>query len=360
MRDKQVMNFKNKKFSKTKYFLPQCTRAGGAHREADGREYHPVSRLAGMRVWGQVGRQAYSKITIVQACKRKGILRLPCQAALQDGRAGGISMSLEFLVLFFQEKSTEKNYDPVIARFFSPDNYVQIPEFTQSFNRYSYCLNNPLKYVDPTGMLVEYNSGRDRWNSFWLRVFDKQYREDFRELMRSEEIYVLNFNGDGKNNLSTDGIKLYVNYSMTNRAKEAGNNLLSLLKHEYMHGMQHLNGEIEFVNVDQGWGIVDRDGNYFEHRKWTPVNNDIYKEIEAHDAGAKAPFLKGGTNISRWLFDNIDGIYQQVPLSVKIERLQNTPEYKNLPVEHLYNKNKEKIKDYYQYALPYKIRLYKP
>jgi RHS repeat-associated protein len=42
-------------------------------------------------------------------------------------------------------------YDPVIGRFFSPDNFVQIPEFTQSFNRYSYCLNNPLKYVDPTG-----------------------------------------------------------------------------------------------------------------------------------------------------------------------------------------------------------------
>jgi RHS repeat-associated protein len=42
-------------------------------------------------------------------------------------------------------------YDPVICRFFSPDNFVQIPEFTQSFNRYSYCLNNPLKYVDPSG-----------------------------------------------------------------------------------------------------------------------------------------------------------------------------------------------------------------
>ena len=42
------------------------------------------------------------------------------------GRAGGYSMSLEFLVLFFQEKSTEeKEYDPVIGRFFSPDKYVQ-------------------------------------------------------------------------------------------------------------------------------------------------------------------------------------------------------------------------------------------
>ena len=36
-------------------------------------------------------------------------------------------------------------YDPVIARFFSPDNFVQAPSFTQSYNRYSYCLNNPLQ-----------------------------------------------------------------------------------------------------------------------------------------------------------------------------------------------------------------------
>ena len=42
-------------------------------------------------------------------------------------------------------------YDPVICRFFSPDNFVQMPEFTQGYNRYSYCLNNPLKYTDPTG-----------------------------------------------------------------------------------------------------------------------------------------------------------------------------------------------------------------
>ncbi len=41
-------------------------------------------------------------------------------------------------------------YDPLIGQFLSPDNYVQVPDFTQNFNRYSYCLNNPLKYTDPS------------------------------------------------------------------------------------------------------------------------------------------------------------------------------------------------------------------
>ena len=44
-------------------------------------------------------------------------------------------------------------YDPLLGRFFSPDNYVQLPDFSQSYNRYSYCLNNPLKYTDPSGEL---------------------------------------------------------------------------------------------------------------------------------------------------------------------------------------------------------------
>lgn len=42
-------------------------------------------------------------------------------------------------------------YDPAIGRFLSTDNYVQEPGNSQNFNRYSYCLNNPLKYTDPDG-----------------------------------------------------------------------------------------------------------------------------------------------------------------------------------------------------------------
>ncbi len=42
-------------------------------------------------------------------------------------------------------------YDPLQGRFLSPDPYIQNPSDPQNYNRYSYCLNNPLKYTDPTG-----------------------------------------------------------------------------------------------------------------------------------------------------------------------------------------------------------------
>jgi RHS repeat-associated protein len=45
-------------------------------------------------------------------------------------------------------------YDPVLGRFLSPDPYVQAPTNTQNYNRYSYVLNNPLKYTDPSGNLI--------------------------------------------------------------------------------------------------------------------------------------------------------------------------------------------------------------
>ena len=42
-------------------------------------------------------------------------------------------------------------YYPVLGRFLCPDNFVQMPDNAQRYNRYSYCLNNPLKYTDPSG-----------------------------------------------------------------------------------------------------------------------------------------------------------------------------------------------------------------
>jgi RHS repeat-associated protein len=45
-------------------------------------------------------------------------------------------------------------FDPILGRVLSPDNYIQDATSSQNFNRYSYCLNNPLKYTDPDGNLI--------------------------------------------------------------------------------------------------------------------------------------------------------------------------------------------------------------
>jgi RHS repeat-associated protein len=75
-------------------------------------------------------------------------------------------------------------YDPVLGRFLSADPVIQSPYFSQSFNGYSYCFNNPLKYIDP--------SGYSAYNAYYSYIeaqyqgyggtyfeFSKQYFSDF-------------------------------------------------------------------------------------------------------------------------------------------------------------------------------------
>ena len=42
-------------------------------------------------------------------------------------------------------------YDPILGRFLQPDKIIQEPGNLQNHNRYSYVMNNPLKYTDPSG-----------------------------------------------------------------------------------------------------------------------------------------------------------------------------------------------------------------
>ena len=50
-------------------------------------------------------------------------------------------------------------YDPFTASFLSTDLFVQNPASAQGFNRYAYCMHNPLRSVDPTGYYVTYGGG---------------------------------------------------------------------------------------------------------------------------------------------------------------------------------------------------------
>lgn len=62
-------------------------------------------------------------------------------------------------------------YDPLLGRFLSPDPFIQAPDNTQSYNRYSYCLNNPLIFSDPSGYVTSHSSN----NSNSIGMPNSQY-----------------------------------------------------------------------------------------------------------------------------------------------------------------------------------------
>lgn len=57
----------------------------------------------------------------------------------------------EHIDLFLLVNMDGRMYDPVLGRFLSPDPVLQFPNYTQGLNPYAYALNNPLRFVDPTG-----------------------------------------------------------------------------------------------------------------------------------------------------------------------------------------------------------------
>lgn len=53
-----------------------------------------------------------------------------------------------------------RQYDPLLGRFTSVDPLV---EKYYSISHYAYCANNPLRFTDPTGMVIDSKSV-DEWN----------------------------------------------------------------------------------------------------------------------------------------------------------------------------------------------------
>jgi RHS repeat-associated protein len=68
----------------------------------------------------------------------------PVETSITDRGYTGREMLSQFGII----NMNGRLYDPTVGRMLSPDPYIQAPGNTQNYNRYSYVLNNPLKYSD--------------------------------------------------------------------------------------------------------------------------------------------------------------------------------------------------------------------
>jgi RHS repeat-associated protein len=67
-------------------------------------------------------------------------------------------------------------YNPALGRFTSPDTIVPDPSNPQALNRYSYVLNNPMIYTDPSGHSFwkrAHNWAKKPWHAVLIQSIDK-------------------------------------------------------------------------------------------------------------------------------------------------------------------------------------------
>jgi RHS repeat-associated protein len=92
----------------------------------------------------------------------------------------------EHLDMFELINMNARMYNPALGRFLSADPFVQAPDFSQTYNRYSYANNNPMSYIDPSGEIawfipviigaviggtsgatIGHSKGAKGWDMFW-------------------------------------------------------------------------------------------------------------------------------------------------------------------------------------------------
>jgi len=195
---------------------------------------------------------------------------------------------------------------------------------------YVYCANNPIKLIDPNGMEVEYNSFADRLLTGIARISNSEFRTKFKELKESDETYVFNKNDEGNNSFSTDGDKLFINYSMTDNAKSNGQTIFSLMMHETTHAGQFEHGEIGFEKI----------GN-----KWSAMDYDIYDELEAHQASSRGFGWNATSDRFKW---------GKLSVDKQKESLENISNYREIPEGPCDSPVENKVKNDKYFIRPYK------
>ena len=110
-------------------------------------------------------------------------------------------------------------YDQEISRFVSPDPFVQSPDDPQNLNRYSYVLNNPQGYIDPSGYEYEDGGGGGGdgsyvipfygWYKFFSNLFGGHEKKEVRPRPKKHAASTRHHEIEVKNNGKPKNVTVY-------------------------------------------------------------------------------------------------------------------------------------------------------
>ena len=142
-------------------------------------------------------------------------------------------------------------YDPVLGRFLSPDPYIQAPDLPANFNRYAYCLNNPLKYTDESGEFFYFDS-------FILGLIHGGWEEAVTRAGNDLKLWKGLFMTDKNLSFSGQAFELFSRFTLQARQTFAGFMAAQAYNTWHLAGgvdsVDYLHGATVLKTNDSGWG----------------------------------------------------------------------------------------------------------
>lgn len=173
-------------------------------------------------------------------------------------------------------------YEPATGRFISPDPYVQMPDYSQNYNRYTYCLNNPLKYTDESGEFIFsiFNGIKDLFINTFIKVWDQgfnawsnadNWHSTYMAFKIDKGLFQGNF-GQIVSRFTWEGIQTGLGYTFNH----LGNTFNKVKSVDYYGGATVVE------STKSGWGAITL-GSYITGSKG--IKADPYNSLFQHEYG---------------------------------------------------------------------------
>lgn len=240
-------------------------------------------------------------------------------------------------------------YEPILGRFLSPDPFVQMPDYSQNFNRYAYCLNNPLKYTDASGEFIFsiINAAKDLFMNTFIRVWDQGFNawsnsENWHSTQMAFKIDLGLFKGDFKQIVSRFTWELPQNILGYGLAQ--AHNLFNDVKSVTYYGGATAVERYSRPDFGNEYGSAITLGSYISGKRG--LQADPYNPLFQHEYGHYLQSQSWGlmylgkvgipSALSAWLSDSGEHLYNPIEQDANARAF----EYFSKNVKGFYNRDK--------------------